>query len=124
MSSALYGLKIISLPSLFIFLSVVFARNKISRFPLNSDFHRYWTRSKNKFHIPYRRTTLSRNGVSKESINLYDTWTSHLKSIEDFTTFKFKTKEFFMQKKIPSSILLHVTKVLTISLYHICPYLL
>ena len=83
-------LKILTLPSIFIYECAKFVRRNPERFNLNSDIHNYPTHNASDIHIPQQKLKLCDNSPSIIVPRVYNALSENIKSVKKFNTFKSK----------------------------------
>lgn len=92
------SLKIMSLPSLYIYRLVNFVRFNKHLFMHNSDvYNNMATRSANDLRIPPHNSTAFQKNVKYRAIKAYNNLPFNLKSISNMESFKKRTKAYFLE---------------------------
>jgi hypothetical protein len=88
---------IITLPSLYIYEVIMYARKHYADLPKNSDLHKFNTRNKNKLAVHRLRLSKSRKSFIGQSIHFYNKIPSHITDLPDYN-FKKHVKDILTQK--------------------------
>lgn len=65
-------LKILTVPSLYVYNSVVYVRENITAFKQRSEIHNYGTRAHNSLEIPYHRLNATQQSINYQAVKLYN----------------------------------------------------
>ena len=93
---------LLTIPSLFIFQTLLLTRKRKNVFPLLGDCHSYETRNKNKFAVAQHRLKLSENSCAYIGVKLYNSLPDEIKQIKTHATFRKKLKQFLIDKTLYS----------------------
>lgn len=85
---------VLTLPSLYIFLHVVYVFENRQRFTLVSEVHSHETRNKNNFYVPYRHLTLCMKGAETLGLRMFNRLPPSLKQITEKRIFKNRVKKY------------------------------
>ena len=89
-------LGIMSLPSLYMYQCLIYAKTNINRFESHSDYHSYNTRAKNAICLPQRRLNMSQTAPDYIAKKLYNRLPESIKVLPQ-KIFKTKLNKFFKQ---------------------------
>lgn len=88
-------LQLMTVPSLFIYNCLLFAKNNIQKLELQSNMHSYFTRGNTSVRIPYHRMSLTQQSVKYQAIKFFNCLSEHTK-ILPINTFKNKIKKYLV----------------------------
>jgi len=91
--------KILTLPSLYIFLRVLYAKNSNS-ITINSDIHSHDTRKKNDIHTKFYKGDFGRHDALNEGSIFLNRLPPSIKNILDTKIFKRTLKNYLMEKEL------------------------
>lgn len=86
--------KILTMPCTYIYETFLYAVNNFNNFDLNSDIHKYSTRSNNNMFVPSASLSIYQKGVYAKSIKFYNILPQHYK-----TLCKVNKKSFILKLK-------------------------
>lgn len=90
--------KLMTLPSLFIYETILFVYNNRNIFVQNSNYHMYPTRSANSLSVPVHKSTMYSKGPYYQCLAMYNRLPSEFRSIMNRHIFKAKLKNFLIEK--------------------------
>jgi hypothetical protein len=91
-------LNLLPIPCIYIFLTIMFVKNNLSNFNVNSVFHNHHTRTKSDIHLNFVRTKVTKIGPKEMGIKLYNKLPTFVKEVNNISTFKCKLKSHLLNK--------------------------
>jgi hypothetical protein len=89
-------LKILSMPSIYIFQLLVFVKNNLNRFRFTTDNHTYNTRNSNTIAFPIHRTTAYEKTPFYSGMRYYNKLPDNIRKTESVSAFKKKVKDLLV----------------------------
>ncbi|XP_049944255.1 uncharacterized protein LOC126425317 [Schistocerca serialis cubense] len=91
-------LRILTIPSLYIYKCVLYVWTHIADFQTNADFHNYNTRNSAALHTQRTKRTNTQRHVNHIGAKLYNTLPVNIRQLEDDNKFKTEFKKFLVEQ--------------------------
>lgn len=95
---AFRAMKLMSLPSLYIYEILLFVRNNKDKFDGTKISHTYGTRHRGVYQYPIHRLTLYESGPFYSALRIYNKLPTQVKVIQDYSKYKIFVKELLVKK--------------------------